>query len=110
MPYATEAAEHLTDPIIDGWMQEDEPDNAQTDCERKLRRLRPSLSCLLQLYGYGGARYDSRAIRSHPLSQFKAADPNRPVYLGMGQGTGYNNTATGYNGRGSTCVFGFDGI
>jgi len=25
------AAEHLTDPIIDAWVQEDEPDNAQTN-------------------------------------------------------------------------------
>jgi hypothetical protein len=34
--------------------------------------------------------------------QFKTADPNRPVFLGLGQGTGYNADSC-YYGRGSTC-------
>ena len=85
MSYATETAEHLIDPIIAGWMQEDEPDNAQS----------------LASGGYGDCIAPS-TIQSL-YNQWKAADPNRPVYLGMGQGTGYNNYPSCYDGRGSTC-------
>ena len=70
-------------------MQVDEPDNAQTACGRKLRRLRPSLARILlprlssrsfrswrtnldlhrfcQFHGYGNGRYDSGAIHYYPL-------------------------------------------
>ena len=83
----TFAAEHLTDPIINGWVQEDEPDNAQS----------------LRSGGYGDCVLPSEIVNLY--TQFKAADPNRPVFLGLGQGTGYNSNSC-YNGRGSTCCTG----
>lgn len=76
-----DAAEHLTDPIINAWVQEDEPDNAQTDANGNyIACVAPSQ--LVDLY-----------------NQFKAADPNRPVFLGLGQGTGWNADSC-YYGRG----------
>ena len=71
---------NVADPTIVGWwMTPDEPDNAQSDGNG----------------GYGPpvapatlvARYDA----------YKAADPTRPVYLGLGQGVAYD----GWEGRGS---------
>ena len=113
VPYATEAAEHLTDPIIAAWIQEDEPDNAQGPVNGNY------VDCVPPNPSFYNAT-DTGAPGTIPgpsivtlYEQFKAADPNRPVYLGMGQGTGYNgyNAATFctssscacYNGRGSTC-------
>jgi len=70
---------NIDDPTIIGWwMEPDEPDNAQPNGTG----------------GYGPpvapatlvSRYDSRA-----------ADPTRPVYLGLGQGVAYD----GWEGRGS---------
>jgi len=79
-----EAAKHLTDPIIDAWAQVDEPDNAQD----------------LPAGGYGDCIPPSVVIERYKAN--KAADPHRPVYLGLGQGTGYNSDSC-YYGRGSTC-------
>jgi len=79
-----DAAKHLSDPIIDAWAQVDEPDNAQS----------------LPAGGYGDCIDPSAVISRYKAN--KAADPNRPVYLGVGQGTGYNADSC-YYGRGSTC-------
>lgn len=79
-----DASKHLTDSIIDGWAQEDEPDNAQS----------------LPTGGYGDCIPPSAIISIYKAS--KKADPNRPVYLGVGQGTGYDFNSC-YDGRGSTC-------
>jgi hypothetical protein len=102
MMYATEAAEHLTDPIISSWMQMDEPDNAQSDANGNY------VDCVPPTPAYYDST-DTGAPGSVPgpsvltlYQQFKAADPNRPVYLGLGQGTGYNADGC-YYGRGSTC-------
>jgi hypothetical protein len=76
-----DATEHLTDPIINAWVQEDEPDNAQTDANGNY------IACVLPSQIV--ALYD----------QFKTADPNRPVFLGLGQGTGWD-ADTCYYGRG----------
>jgi hypothetical protein len=71
---------NIDDPTIIGWwMEPDEPDNAQPNGTG----------------GYGPpvapatlvSRYDS----------YRAADPTRPVYLGLGQGVAYD----GWEGRGS---------
>lgn len=80
-PYA---AEHLTDPIIEGWTQMDEPDNAQP--------------------GPNGT-YVACVSPSTIIARYKAfvaADPNRPVFLGLGQGTGWDVNSP-YYGRGSVC-------
>jgi hypothetical protein len=79
-----DGARHLNDPIIDGWIQVDEPDNAQS----------------LPGGGYGDCILPSAIISKY--KSLKAADPKRPVYLGVGQGTGYNS-GTCYQGRGETC-------
>lgn len=69
---------HLTDPIIQGWTQQDEPDNAQP----------------LPEGGYGPpvAPSEVQAI----YASMKAADPSRPVFLNLGQGVAYD----GWIGRG----------
>jgi hypothetical protein len=109
MSYATEAAEHLTDPIIVGWMQEDEPDNAQYNGSTYVDCVPPSPSYYYPSCPGGCSSTDTGAPGTIPgpsittlYSQFKAADSNRPVYLGLGQGTGYPSNAC-YSGRGSTC-------
>jgi hypothetical protein len=79
-----DAAKHLLDPIINGWAQEDEPDNAQSA---------------------PGGGYTDCIPPSAIISRYKAAkaaDANRPVYLGVGQGTGFNADNC-YYGRGETC-------
>lgn len=80
-----DAAEHLTDRIIEGWTQQDEPDNAQPN---------PNGS------GYVDCIAPSAIISLY--NQFTAADPNRPVYLNLGQGASFD-AGSPYNGRGSTC-------
>ncbi|MGD0129599.1 MAG: dockerin type I domain-containing protein [Terriglobia bacterium] len=79
-----DGARHLNDPIIDGWIQVDEPDNAQSQPGG----------------GYGDCILPAAIISKYKA--LKAADPKRPVYLGVGQGTGYNS-GTCYDGRGGTC-------
>jgi hypothetical protein len=79
-----DAGKHLIDPIINGWVQVDEPDNAQS----------------LPAGGYGDCIMPSAIISKYKT--LKVADPKRPVYLGLGQGTGYNSNSC-YDGRGSTC-------
>ena len=80
-----DAAEHRTDPIIQGWAQIDGPDNAQPN---------PNGS------GYVDCISPSAIVNLY--NQYKTADPNRPVYLNLGQGASFDNGSP-YNGRGSTC-------
>jgi len=66
-------------PIIVGWMHDDEPDNAQS---------------LGQDKGYGPPILPEKIIRDYRSLQ--AADPSRPVLLNLGQGVAWDN----YIGRG----------
>ncbi|MCD6350839.1 MAG: hypothetical protein J7M26_01860, partial [Armatimonadetes bacterium] len=58
---------HINDPIIVGWLQPDEPDNAQPK----------------KGGGYGPAIPPAEILRRY--LNMKANDPTRPVYLGLGQ-------------------------
>lgn len=75
-PTAVAATAHLV-----GWVQQDEPDNAQA-CGT----------------GYC-ACIDPMKIQSL-YAGFRAADPSRPVYLNTGQGTAWHD----YYGRGTDCA------
>lgn len=66
------------DPIIAGWMHQDEPDNAQSDGSG----------------GYGPPVLPDSIIAGY--HRMKDADPDRPVYLNLGQGVAWDN----YIGRG----------
>lgn len=73
------ALRHLADPAIIGWLQPDEPDNAQERADH---------------HGY-----DPPIARQKIVDQYTAwsqADPTRPILLGMGQGVAWND----YYGRG----------
>jgi hypothetical protein len=63
---------HLRDPIIIGWMQNDEPDNAQP----------------LAGGGYGQPIPPDKVVEQYRKMQ--AADPNRPVLLNLGQGVAWD--------------------
>ena len=65
--------------IVGWWMTPDEPDNAQ-----------PASSG-----GYGPAVAPATLVTRY--NSYKAADPTRPIYLGLGQGVAYDN----WEGRGS---------
>ena len=65
--------------IIGWWMDPDEPDNAQSNGSG----------------GYGPPVAPSTMITQY--DSYKAKDPTRPVYLGLGQGVAYST----YEGRGS---------
>ena len=60
---------HVGDPIIAGWMHDDEPDNAQAIPGEQ---------------GYGPAV--DPALLQADYDRMKAADPTRPVWLNLGQG------------------------
>lgn len=64
---------HLDDPIIVGWLQPDEPDNAQEI--GKDAQGNPI---------YGGPIPPKEIIERY--ERMKKNDPDRPVYLGLGQG------------------------
>jgi len=64
--------------IVGWWMDPDEPDNAQPVDG-----------------GYGPPVAPSTLVSRH--DQYKAADPTRPVYVGLGQGVAYDN----WEGRGN---------
>lgn len=71
---------NIDDPTIIGWwMTPDEPDNAQSDGNG----------------GYGPPVAPSTLVTQY--NAYKAKDPNRPIFLGLGQGVAYAN----YEGRGS---------
>jgi len=67
------------DPTIVAWMHGDEPDNAQSLGAGK---------------GYGPPILPEKIVESY--KRIKAADPNRPVLLNLGQGVAWDN----YIGRG----------
>jgi hypothetical protein len=75
-------ATHLGDATIRGWIQDDEPDNAQPDGNG----------------GYGPC-VDPSVVQSR-YAGFRANDATRPVYLNLGQGVAW----TDYYGRGSACA------
>ncbi len=71
---------NVDDPTIVGWwMTPDEPDNAQSDGKG----------------GYGPPVAPATLVTQYDA--YKAADPTRPIYLGLGQGVAYD----GWEGRGS---------
>jgi hypothetical protein len=70
---------HRNDPTIVAWMHGDEPDNAQSLGAGK---------------GYGPPILPEKIVESY--NRIKAADPNRPVLLNLGQGVAWDN----YIGRG----------
>lgn len=65
--------------IVGWWMQPDEPDNAQPEVDGG---------------GYGPAVANSAIVSEY--AAYKAPDPTRPMYLGLGQGVAY----PAYEGRG----------
>ncbi len=98
----TEAAlKHKDDPIIVGWLQPDEPDNAQTvadywkNDEAAIRRAWPEANRTLAQWGTFGPPIPPKDIIAE-YQKMVAADPTRPVYLNLGQGVAYKD----YNGRG----------
>lgn len=64
---------HLEDPIIVGWMHQDEPDNAQPVVDPATGRRE-----------WGGPVPPTRVVEWY--RQIKRRDPNRPVFLNLGQG------------------------
>ncbi len=76
---------HLTDSTIDGWrIPQDEPDNAQPVTD-------------------GGSGYGPCIDPAVIVSEYDAqagADPNRPMFLNLGQGVAYVD----YPGRGDACA------
>ena len=71
---------NIDDPTIIGWwMTPDEPDNAQDD----------------GMGGYGPPVAPATLVSRYDT--YRAADPTRPIYLGLGQGVAYD----GWEGRGS---------
>lgn len=69
-------------PVMKGWLQQDEPDNAQPDGNG----------------GYGPCVSPSVIVSQY--NAFRAADSTRPVILNLGQGVANIN----YIGRGSACA------
>jgi hypothetical protein len=70
---------HREDPLIVGWLQKDEPDNAQGGAKLGFGRPVPPEKIV--------ARYEA----------MRKADPSRPVLLNLGQGVGWD----GWHGRGA---------
>lgn len=64
---------HREDPIIVGWMHQDEPDNAQPVTDPTTGRK-----------GWGGPVPPERVVEWY--RQIKSKDPDRPVLLNLGQG------------------------
>jgi hypothetical protein len=67
------ALKHLDDPTIVGWLQPDEPDNAQEETDPKTGKK-----------GYGPPVKPAKIVADY--EKLRAADPTRPVLLGLGQG------------------------
>lgn len=66
--------ENRDNPVIAAWMHGDEPDNAQSLGEGK---------------GWGPPVPAERIVRDY--ERIRAADPDRPVLLNLGQGVAWNN-------------------
>ncbi len=75
---------HLDDPTLLGWLQQDEPDNAQPDGQG----------------GYGPCIDPEEVISRY--REMKANDASRPVLLNLGQGVAWDYDRP-YVGRGSAC-------
>ncbi len=73
------ALAHLDNPIIVGWMHQDEPDNAQSLGKGK---------------GYGPPVIPEEVV--HRYERMRSVDPSRPVLLNLGQGVAWDN----WHGRG----------
>ncbi len=73
------ALQRLDDPIIAGWMHQDEPDNAQS---------------LGRGQGYGPPIPPEQIVEGY--HRMRAADPTRPVLLNLGQGVAWD----AWHGRG----------
>jgi len=78
------AQQHLDDPTIIGWMQPDEPDNAQEVRDPATGRRT-----------YGPPTKPQKIVDDY--NRMKQIDPTRPIYLGLGQGVANDE----WNGRGS---------
>jgi hypothetical protein len=96
---------HRDNPLFVAWMQQDEPDNAQKfdsfwqgDKERIKEgwpALYDSLKLATQPYrGYGPPVPPAWIVREY--QRITAADPTRPVFLGLGQGVAWPK----WHGRG----------
>jgi hypothetical protein len=68
------ALKHIDDPLIIGWMHDDEPNNAQR---------------LPQGNGYGPPVKPEKIIEDY--KQMRQRDPSRPVLLNLGQGVAWDN-------------------
>lgn len=75
---------HLNDPLIAGWMHQDEPDNAQ-----------PVTDPATGKQGYGPCVPPEKIVSEY--TAWKALDPTRPILLNLGQGVAND----GWIGRGS---------
>ena len=73
------ALEYVDDAVIVGWMQQDEPDNAQSLGKGK---------------GYGPPVTPAEVLQRY--ERMRAADPSRPVLLNLGQGVAWDQ----WHGRG----------
>ena len=82
---ARRGASTATGRILQGWMQQDEPDNAQSDGQG----------------GWGPCVDPAEIIARY--ERMKAADPDRPVWLNLGQGVAWDLDRP-YYGRGSACA------
>jgi hypothetical protein len=74
------ARRHVEDPTIIGWLQDDEPDNAQSLGEGK---------------GWGPPVLPEKIVGIY--HRLREADPSRPVLLNLGQGVAWDD----YYGRGT---------
>lgn len=75
---------HLQDPLIAGWMHQDEPDNAQPVTDPKTGQ-----------QGYGPCIPPEQIVSQYRA--MKARDPSRPILLNLGQGVANDE----WVGRGS---------
>ena len=75
----------VADPVLQGWTQQDEPDNAQPDGQG----------------GYGPC-VDPALIQAR-YARMRQADPSRPVFLNLGQGLAWDLDSP-YVGRGGACA------
>ncbi len=94
---------HLDDPIIVGWMQVDEPDNAQKmgkvwKSVEEIREAWPAPDDKawhqrsMEDWGEWGPPYSPKQIVSR-YEEMVANDPTRPVYLGLGVGVAWDEWA-----------------
>jgi len=90
---------HIDDPTIIGWMHSDEPDNAQKienwKSADEIRKVWPNLpdnylNMTLEQWGKYGPPF-SPLQTQNVYREIKKNDPSRPVFLGIGQGTAWDN-------------------